>query len=96
MNEDIFERIVSLRGKGATPRKDSAKMLVDETGNRYGTIGGGAVEETCFQEAVRIIHSGSSRILSFDLTGMEWPIELESIFNTPALPKAACETRAGF
>lgn len=84
MNEDIFEKIVSLRAKGvrlalatiiarkgATPRKDSAKMLVDETGTRYGTIGGGAVEETCFQEAVRIIHSGSSKILSFDLTGVD-------------------------
>lgn len=84
MADDIFERIVNLKNegtrlalatviarRGATPRKETAKMLVDETGRRYGTIGGGSVERTVFQEALQCIHSGSSRVLSFDLTGMD-------------------------
>jgi xanthine dehydrogenase accessory factor len=84
MTEGIFEKIVSLRKqgvrlalatiiarKGATPRKDTAKMLVDEKGVRYGTIGGGAVEDTVFHEAMKIIQSGSSKIFSFDLTGVD-------------------------
>ncbi len=57
--------------KGATPRRDTAKMLVDEKGIRYGSIGGGSVEDTVFLEALKIIRSGSSRIFSFDLTGMD-------------------------
>lgn len=57
--------------KGATPRKDSAKMIVDEAGIRYGSIGGGSVEDTVFREALQSIQSGSSKILSFDLTGMD-------------------------
>jgi len=84
MAEDIFKKIVALRNKGtrlalatiiarkgATPRKDTAKMVVDETGIRYGTIGGGAVEDTVYQKALQSIQSGSSQILSFDLTGTD-------------------------
>lgn len=84
MTEDIFEKIVALRNsglrsalatiiarRGATPRKDSAKMLIDEKGGRYGAIGGGSVEETVYREALAIIRSGSSKILNFDLTGVD-------------------------
>jgi len=84
MTEDIFGRIVTLRKggvrlalatiiarKGATPRKDNAKMLVDETGARYGTIGGGTVEDEVFRESLHSIQSGSSKIISFDLTGKD-------------------------
>jgi len=82
MVEDIYEKIVSLRlkgirvalatiiaRKGATPRKDAAKMLIDEAGSTYGTIGGGSAETEVIREARKIIQSGNPKILSFDLTG---------------------------
>ena len=82
MTEDIYEKIVSLRlkgirvvlatiiaRKGATPRKDAAKMLIDETGTLYGTIGGGSAEAEVVREARILLQSGNPKILSFDLTG---------------------------
>ncbi|MEJ2108301.1 MAG: XdhC family protein [Acidobacteriota bacterium] len=84
MAEDIFQQIVLLRSrgirmalatiisrKGATPRKDTAKMLVDEQGKRYGTLGGGMIEDEVCCRAVECIQSGSAEILSFDLTGVD-------------------------
>ena len=82
MSEDIYEKIVALRSrgvsatlatiiarKGATPRRDAAKMLIDETGNQYGTIGGGFAEAEVVREAGKVLSSGCPKILSFDLTG---------------------------
>lgn len=82
MAEDIFEKIVHLRSKGiratlatiiarkgATPRKDAAKMLIDETGCQFGTIGGGFPEAEVVREARNVLWSGCPKILSFDLTG---------------------------
>jgi xanthine dehydrogenase accessory factor len=84
MAEEIYERIVILRSKGiravlatiiarkgATPRKDAAKMLIDETGGQLGTIGGGSAEAEVIREARRIIQSGSTKLLNFDLSGMD-------------------------
>jgi xanthine dehydrogenase accessory factor len=82
MCEDIYAKIVTLRSKGiratlatiiarkgATPRKDAAKMLIDENGCQFGTIGGGAAEAEVVQESRKVLSSGCPRILSFDLTG---------------------------
>ncbi len=82
MAEDIFENIVSLRSRGiravlatiiarngATPRKPAAKMLIDETGGRIGTIGGGSAEAQVILEVPDIIRSGNPKILKFDLSG---------------------------
>ena len=44
-------------------------MLIDENGDLFGTIGGGAVEAEVIREAGKIIRSGDPRILSLDLTG---------------------------
>ena len=82
MSEDIYEKIVTLRSKGiravlatiiarkgATPRKDAAKMLIDEAGAQFGTIGGGSAETEVVQEAGKVLLSGCPKLLSFDLTG---------------------------
>jgi xanthine dehydrogenase accessory factor len=84
MNEDIFEEIVRLRRnglraalaiiiahKGATPRKDSVKMLVEENGHQMGNIGGGAVELEVCQLAREVMDTGISKLLSFDLTHLD-------------------------
>ena len=56
MRDDLYERIGALRAggrravlaiviahRGASPRKDAAKMLLGEDGSRYGSVGGGLV-----------------------------------------------------
>ncbi len=84
MIKDFYEEIVSLRSrgmraalatiiarKGATPRKDSAKMLVYEDGRQMGTIGGGNIEAEVYRKAQQIMEAGKPRLLMFDLTGID-------------------------
>jgi xanthine dehydrogenase accessory factor len=84
MSKDIYEEIVDVRSrgnraamatiiarKGATPRKDSAKMLVYEDGHQLGSIGGGAIEAEVRQTAQAIIESGKPQLLTFDLKSVD-------------------------
>ena len=82
MEKDIYEKIVSLRlkgipfvlatvlaRKGATPRKDASKMLIDAAGILFGSIGGGTAEAEVVRAAKKILRSGDPEILTIDLTG---------------------------
>jgi xanthine dehydrogenase accessory factor len=84
MPKDIYEEIVRLRAngmraavatiiacKGATPRKDRAKMLVYEDGRQIGTIGGGSAEADARKEALAAMETGIAKLLSFDLQNMD-------------------------
>jgi len=84
MAKDLYQKIVQLRNNGsraalatliarsgATPRKDSAKMLICEDGSQFGTIGGGAPESEVYREAVSIIETGKPKLLSFDLNDVD-------------------------
>ncbi|HSW39119.1 MAG TPA: XdhC/CoxI family protein, partial [Acidobacteriota bacterium] len=84
MAEDIYEKIVSVRSKGlraalaiiiakkgATPRKDSAKMLVLEDGRQIGSVGGGDVEAEVCREAMKSIESEKPKLLAFDLMDID-------------------------
>ncbi len=84
MATDLYKEIVELRSKGlraalatiivtkgATPRKDSSKMLVYEDGSRSGTIGGGFTESEVCREALIALTTGKPKLLSFDLTGID-------------------------
>jgi xanthine dehydrogenase accessory factor len=84
MAKDIYEEMASLRAKGmrgalatiiahkgATPRKEMAKMLIRSDGYQIGTIGGGSIEAEVFREAHGIMETGTARLLSFDLTGID-------------------------
>jgi xanthine dehydrogenase accessory factor len=81
MEQDIYEAIVRARTaglraalatiivrKGSTPRKDSAKMLVYESGQLLGTIGGGCNEAEVCREAAVVIRTEKPKLLAFDLT----------------------------
>jgi xanthine dehydrogenase accessory factor len=81
MEQDIYEAIVQARTaglraalatiivrKGSTPRKDSAKMLVYESGQLLGTIGGGCNEAEVCREAAVVIRTEKPKLLAFDLT----------------------------
>jgi xanthine dehydrogenase accessory factor len=81
---DVYKEIYELRSKGlraalatiilsqgATPRKDSSKMLVYSDGRKSGTIGGGFTEAEVCREALSILETGKPKLLSFDLTGVD-------------------------
>ena len=55
--------------KGSTPREAGAKMAVNRLGRVTGSIGGGCSESTAIREAVRLIGTGTYKILDIDLTG---------------------------
>jgi xanthine dehydrogenase accessory factor len=84
MARDLYEEIVELRSKGlraalatiivskgATPRKDSAKMLIYADGRQSGTLGGGFTEAEVCREALVALKTGRPKLLSFDLTGVD-------------------------
>jgi len=84
MARDIYEEIVSLRSrgipaalatiiarKGATPRKDSTKMLVYADGRQFGTIGGGSIEADVCREALQILETGKPKLLTLDLSTVD-------------------------
>ncbi len=84
MSKDLYEEIVELRAKGipaalatiishkgATPRKDSAKMLVYPDGHQLGTIGGGSMESEVCREARLVLETGKPKLLTFDLTNVD-------------------------
>jgi xanthine dehydrogenase accessory factor len=65
----ILISIMSL--EGSTPRHDGTKMLVGADGKSYGTIGGSLIEAAAIQEAKKVLSSGQSKILSYELTGKD-------------------------
>ncbi len=80
MRRDIYEEIVEARRsgkraalativaqKGSTPRRDPAKMLVFQTGQQIGSIGGGCVEAEVCREALLVMASEKPRLMSFEL-----------------------------
>ena len=84
MFEDIYKAIVESRYqgfrtalatviayKGATPRKESAKMLIYEDGRQIGSIGGGTIEEEVISKALHILENGKPELMTFDLTGID-------------------------
>ena len=57
-----------VRTVGSTPQVVGAKMLVDDLGRTYGTLGGGCVEGDAFAEAKRILGEGGSSLREYELT----------------------------
>jgi xanthine dehydrogenase accessory factor len=84
MSKDLYKEIVELlsqgkraaiatviAGKGATPRKDAAKMLIHEDGGQIGTIGGGSMEAEVCRAARLLIETGKPKLMKFDLTDID-------------------------
>ena len=57
-----------VRTVGSTPQVVGAKMLIDDLGRIYGTLGGGCVEGDAFAEAKRILDQGGSSLREYELT----------------------------
>lgn len=59
---------IVLETRGSTPVKSGAIMVVNEIGKIYGTIGGGCSEHALMRDALEVIKSGKSRIVTVDMT----------------------------
>lgn len=56
-----------IEAEGSTPRKTSAKMIILENGQIYGTIGGGALEKKVVEESLISIKEKRSKLLEYSL-----------------------------
>lgn len=56
-----------VNAKGSTPRREGAKMLVYETGNIYGTIGGGDLEKKVIENALVVLKERKPKLYKHDL-----------------------------
>lgn len=77
---DIFEAIhlakhsgkpsilaMVVESKGSAPRRAGARMLIKCDGSTEGTVGGGAVEKRVLEEAEKLLRSGGTTLLHYDL-----------------------------
>src|SRR4051812_44741775 len=55
------------RVTGSTPRETGAKMIIASNGERYGTIGGGHLEQLVIEEAIQQLQNASAQILRYPL-----------------------------
>jgi xanthine dehydrogenase accessory factor len=56
---------------GSTPQDRGAKMLVNETGRVFGTVGGGKIEARCIDEALRLLRENDAPKTRF----YQWSLE---------------------
>jgi xanthine dehydrogenase accessory factor len=52
---------------GSAPRKPGAKLVINAAGETEGSVGGGAIEHRCREEATRVLASGEPSTLGFVL-----------------------------
>lgn len=52
---------------GSAPRKSTAKMIVFENAEIYGTVGGGGIEKKIIEEALKVIKIGVSSTFNYNL-----------------------------
>jgi xanthine dehydrogenase accessory factor len=57
-----------VRTQGSTPQVVGAKMLIDDLGRTFGTLGGGCVEGDAFTEANAVLGSGAASLREYELT----------------------------
>ena len=103
--------MVTLVGtQGSSPRDTGAKMIVLESGEFFGTIGGGKMEQLALEEARRCLASGNSKLMKIPLAAKAGqccggtvdlffePIGMESslfVFGAGHVGLALCETLQG-
>lgn len=56
-----------IESHGSVPRHTGSKMLVTETGQLFGSVGGGEIESRVITEAKQSIIDGKTRLLSYNM-----------------------------
>ena len=80
LNKDVLEALAKSQNekmslvtvistKGSTPRKAGSKMIVYDSGNIIGTIGGGCAEAKIIKDAALMAGSKNLKIETIDMTG---------------------------
>src|SRR5262245_21553267 len=95
-----FVLLTVVESRGFTPQKPGIHMLVAEDGEAAGTIGGGAIEHACVEEARALLPSGeAARMVRKQLTtglgrggGGEMVVHLGSSRPSPACSSSAPAT----
>ena len=63
--------------EGSAPRPVGATMAVSSSGDLAGSVSGGCVEGTVFEEAQEVLKSGEPKLLRFGITDeMAWDVGL--------------------
>ena len=65
----VLASIVSM--EGSTPRESGSKMVVARGGSTFGTVGGGLLEAVTIRESNKVLETGTSRFIEFDMTGTD-------------------------
>ncbi len=60
--------LIVLSSTGSTPVKSGSMMALTQSGAAFGTIGGGCSEAAAMNKARRLIGSGKSAVISFDMS----------------------------
>lgn len=107
---DVVDKIEEWRGEGkavalatvvkvwgSAPRPVGSKMIVSDRGDMEGSVSGGCVEGSVFEEAQRVLQSGEPKLVRFGVTNDEaWAVglscggEIEIFVET--LPPARTES----
>jgi len=64
-----FVVAVILKAEGSTPRKAGVRAIIDESGQIWGTLGGGLVEAEAQKRAVDVCKSGRPLVFDMELHG---------------------------
>jgi xanthine dehydrogenase accessory factor len=90
--KQAFVLCIVTESSGSTPRKSGSKMIVFENGKIEGTVGGGAVEMQAKLEAMKVLKSGASKQIHYQLEqdlemqcGGNMTIYFEPFFPSPKL-----------
>lgn len=63
-----------IKAHGSTPRGTGARLIVSDSGDIFGTIGGGEVEKIVIERSKEILKNGTHECLSFSLKGDIWQV----------------------
>jgi len=83
--------VVVVAAEGSTPARPGAKMAVLADGSAFGTVGGGILETTAIEEALRRLDSKNAGLIEYEM-GKDGPLGAEcggkvTMFFEPIRPK---------
>ncbi|BBO91782.1 XdhC family aldehyde oxidoreductase maturation factor [Desulfosarcina ovata] len=88
---ETFVLATIISHSGSTPRTSGSKMIVTADGRGIGTIGGGLLEAEVMSRAVKLIPTGASDLIPFDL-GLENVASMDMICGGQAEVLLDCIT----
>ncbi len=90
-----------VRVVGSAPRPLGAKLIVSSSGRMAGSVSGGCVETTVYQEALDVLETGQPRLLHFGISDEEgWEVGLAcggeiDVWVEPLAPALCAALRGG-